>query len=164
MHRRLVDLFGLHLSGNAATRKFPGRSRDVGPAAIGHRHGQGHARIARGQVHGAMHALAQRSRQLVQIADEQQANAVAVQFVHFVVQGFQETVHEHGNFVARAFPVFAREREQGQHFDAAPRAVLDGLLHGLHAHAMARRARQGALGGPATVAVHDHGDVARHLA
>ena len=50
------------------------------------------------------------------------------------------------------------------------REVLDAELdrrphraaHGLHAHAVPGRARQPALLGPAAVAVHDDGDVARH--
>ena len=64
----------------------------------------------------------------------------------------------------RALPVLLREREQREVSTPASTRALDDLAHGLHARAVAERARHVALARPAAVAVHDDRDVARHRA
>ena len=159
--RRLVDRVGRHLAADAPTRQLLRRASDVPPTSIRDCDDQGHAPIACGARHGRLHAAAQGGRQLFQVADKAQPNVVLVQLVDFIVERFEEASHEHGHLVLRTLPVLARECEQRQHFDAAARAVLDGLLHRAHAHAMSGRTRQCARRGPTTVAVHDHRDVPR---
>src|SRR5688500_20379227 len=87
-----------------------------------------------------------------------------MQAIDFVVQGLEETIHEHRYFFARPLPVLAREREQRQHLDIPLGAVLDDLLDRAHTHAMTGRTWQSASRGPTTVAIHDHRDVTRHAA
>ena len=63
--------------------------------------------------------------------------------------------------VDRTLPVLDGERVQRQHLDAEARRSLDDFAHRFDAGAVAFDARQMSLRGPATVAVHDHGDVGR---
>ena len=152
-----------HLARDAAPRQLPRGASDVPAPAVRDGDDQRHARDCRRcSVSGCLHALAQRRRQLLQVADEAQADAVLVQLVDFVVERLEEAAHQHRDLFLRPLPVLAREREQRQHLDAAARAVLDDLLDGAHAHAMTGRTRQRARSGPAAVAVHDDRDVARN--
>ena len=72
-----------------------------------------------------------------------------------------EQHHQRADFGGRTLPVLDRERVERQHFEPEPRRGLDDVAHRVDAGAMPLDARQVPLPGPAAVAVHDDGDVAR---
>ena len=67
------------------------------------------------------------------------------------------------HLVGAALPVLGRERVGRQVGDADLDGARDDVEQGGLARLVALGARQPALVGPAAVAVHDDGDVARHL-
>ena len=73
-----------------------------------------------------------------------------------------EQPHQLGHLAARPIPVLDRESVERQDLDAVDRGRHASLAHGLDAFAMARVALESTCRlGPATVAVHDDGDVSR---
>src|SRR5699024_10324485 len=89
-------------------------------------------------------------------------HAVAVQFVHFLVQRTHEQAHQRAYFFLRTLPVLAGEGEQGQRLHAFAQAGFDHFAHRLAASIVAEAARAMPRLRPASVAIHDDGDVARH--
>ena len=71
--------------------------------------------------------------------------------------------HQRVDFGARPLPVLDRERVERQDVDAEPRRGLDDVADRVDAGAVAFDARQVALRRPASVAVHDDGDVRGEL-
>ena len=100
------------------------------------------------------------ARQLRQIADREQPDAVLHHLLELRREIVPEEAHERGHLVARPLPVLGRERVEAQVRNAETPRRLDDLLHRLLAAPVARNARQAALGRPAPVAVHDDGHVA----
>jgi len=86
-----------------------------------------------------------------------------MQLAHFAAQRRHEQLHEEGDFLGRAAPVLGTEGEQGQVADATACRSFDRGAHGIKATAVPGHARQVTLGGPAAVAVHDDGNVARRI-
>jgi hypothetical protein len=76
----------------------------------------------------------------------------------------QEEVHQDGDFVVGAAPVFTRERKQREVGDAALDAGADDAAHGFDAAPMPRNPGQASLPRPTPIAVHDDGDVTRNVA
>ena len=72
--------------------------------------------------------------------------------------------HQRVDFGARPLPVLDRERVERQHADAEPRRRFDDVANRVDAGAVPFDARQVPLRGPASVAVHDDGDVRRAAA
>src|SRR5690606_14880943 len=98
-----------------------------------------------------------------EIADEAQADVVAVEFVDLVRERAEEQLLQRADFAGGAFPVFAGEGEQGQRTDPAAAAELDARTHRLLSRAVAERARPAPCARPAAVAVHDDRDVPRKV-
>ena len=71
--------------------------------------------------------------------------------------------HQEVEFGLRPLPVLAAEAVERELAEAEPAAFFDGGADALHAAGVALDARQAAFLGPAAVAVHDDGDVLRHL-
>src|SRR5690606_30380567 len=119
------------------------------------------AAIAGGGLFRPRHALLQLGGEGAAFADEAQPHAAARQLVHFAVEGAHEQLHQCAHFLLRPLPVLAREREQRERLDAAPEAVVDAEVDRARAGTVADAARAVAALGPAAVAVHDDGQVAR---
>ncbi len=77
----------------------------------------------------------------------------------FALKRGDEQAHQDRDFLGRTAPVFRTERKKGEVFDAAFCAGFDDAAHRFHALGMARHARQEAFGGPASIAIHDDGNV-----
>ena len=86
---------------------------------------------------------------------------MSVQLVDFAIQRLQEKLHQRADFLIGALPVFTGKRKQGQRADAVAKAVFDGRTQRLLSFAVAEAARAMALYGPAAVAIHDNGQMAR---
>src|SRR5215469_3718364 len=67
------------------------------------------------------------------------------------------------NFRWRSRPVFGAERKDGEHGNAEIAGGTHGLAQRLDAAAMTFHARQAARRRPAPVAIHDDGNVTRHV-
>jgi hypothetical protein len=93
-----------------------------------------------------------------------QAHVVLHQLRALVDQVRAQEAHQVAHFRIGALPVVDREGVQRQALDAHARALLGDLAHGLDAFLVPEDAPQSAALGPASVAVHDHGDVRRERA
>jgi hypothetical protein len=81
-------------------------------------------------------------------------------FRDFAFQRGDEQAHQQRHFVCRTAPVLRAEREQGQIFDTALNAGFHDIPYCFDAFSMPRHTRHETLGRPATVAIHDDGDMA----
>ena len=139
------------------------RLHDVpAPTVIGG-DGQGQAGVAAGEVFGFVDQLDQLGAEARQVTYYAKAHVVFVQFDDLALQRQRKQIHQHRHFLFRAPPVFRAESKQGEVVDTLFGARLDDFAHGFHAAFVPRNARQKAFFRPASIAVHDDGNVARHL-
>ena len=157
----LVDRLEWQRAARDLRRESPGRLHDVPPAAVTHRHLHLQARICRGQLFARGHACLQLDAQRVAIADETQTHLVLVEVVDLAIHGFEEQLHQTIHFDGRPLPVLARECEQRECADTAPRAFLYAHAHRTHAFLVAGMARKASCLGPSPVAIHNDRDVLR---
>jgi len=134
---------------------------DFGASAVVQRDGEDHAGIFGEGFGGFAGVTADGVGKLFGAAQEAHADIVSPQQGHFLADIFAEELHEEFDFGFGAAPVFDGEGVEGERFDVQARAGLDGGARGLRAGGVAGDARKMTLLGPAAVAVHDDGDVAR---
>ena len=139
---------------NQASVKVPGASVAAKRTA---------AAEERRQLLGIMDKLHQFRFEARQVSDHPEADAVLVQLAHFLFKSPDKQLHKERYFFGGAPPVLTAEREQRQIFDAEPVTGAHRAAHRLDPALMAGDARQEALLGPASIAIHDDGDVPRHL-
>src|SRR5690606_39009753 len=94
------------------------------------------------------------------LADETDPHVASIEFVDLALQCVHEQLHQRADLILRAAPVLAREREQGQRLDLFQDAEVDADVDRPRARAMADDAWPVAALGPASVAIHDDGQVA----
>ena len=94
-------------------------------------------------------------------AEKAHADIVALDERHFLAEIFAKELHEEIGFGFGAAPVFHGESVERERFDVQAGAGFDGGAGRFGAVAVSGDARQVAALGPAAVAVHDDGDVAR---
>ena len=93
------------------------------------------------------------------VADDPHANIFAVQFRKVTPdEGFQKP-HQIAHLGFGPTPVFRREGKEREIAYSAIAGRAHGLAHGLHTAAMPHHARKTALLCPASIAIHDDGDV-----
>ena len=133
-----------------------------GARAVVKRQGQHHAGIARRRIPRPCHLLLHRRRQLVLASDVFQANVVLVEGGDFGFQIAAQQAHQEIYFAAGTLlPVLFRKRIQRQPGNPNARRGFHRGAHGRYSGAVSGHARQVATARPATVAVHDDGDVLR---
>ena len=132
------------------------------PAVVG-RHVEGDGVVVHGGVLRHFDALLQLLRERADVTQHLQAHALGLHGLHFFFEVLDEQAHEGGHLVAGAAPVFGAESKQGEVVHALVGAGLDQVAHTRSAFGMAHGARHVALLGPAAIAVHDDGDMARHV-
>jgi hypothetical protein len=93
------------------------------------------------------------------VANHPKANAVAVQLAHLATQHRHEQFHQGVDFPFRTAPVLAGKRKQGQRLHLGTGGKGHGLTHGFHARLVPGNPHLAAVLGPATIAIHDDGDV-----
>src|SRR5262249_39765205 len=120
---------------------------------------QREARVVAGLARHMLEPAADGQRHAGRAADHAQAHLVLHEFGQLVIDRLLEQPHQRADFVLRAVPVLRRERVQRE--KAQPGSVCGphDRAGRFDALAMAGDARQSALRGPASVAVHDHGHV-----
>ena len=133
-----------------------------GARAVIQRQGQHHAGIARGRIPRPSHLFLHRRRKLVLASNVFQPDVVLVEGRNFRLQIAAQQAHQEIDFAAGTLlPVLFRKRVQGQPGNPDARSGLDRRAHGCDSGAVSGHARQVAAFRPATVAVHDDGDVFR---
>src|SRR5690606_414234 len=100
-------------------------------------------------------------REFVDSADHLEPDVVLGKRLQLAAQVSLEQRHQRGDLGGGTLPVFDGERVQRQYLDAQPGTGFDDLTHGARARPVTFHPRQVTLTGPATVAVHDDGDVCR---
>jgi hypothetical protein len=91
--------------------------------------------------------------------DRLKANVLFMDFFEFDAQIFSEHAHQGIDLVSGAFPILSRKRVEGQSAQPESRSGVDRRTHGLDSGPMAGDSGLSALRGPATVTVHNDGDV-----
>ena len=99
--------------------------------------------------------------QFLDPADHLEADVVFLQVGQFLAQVVPQQGPQGLNLVTGPLPVLHRESVEGEGVDAQPAAGLDDLANRAHAGPVAGDPRQVPAFGPAAVAVHDNGNVAR---
>ena len=114
----------------------------------------------RGGLARPLHFLAHRGWKFLLPSDVLQADTILVQRRDFLLQIAAQKSHEKIHFaLGTLLPVFFRERIQRKRRDSNPGSGLDGGAHGCYTSAMSGHARQMTAARPASVPVHDDGDV-----
>ena len=123
---------------------------------------QGQPGIGRGHLLRTFYEINEFLVETRDVTDRTKTNAVLMQPVNFLLQGTDKELHQQRHFVCRATPVFAAEGKKRQRLDAAIRTSADNTANGFNPFVMPGNTWQKAPFGPATVAIHDNCDVARH--
>lgn len=97
--------------------------------------------------------------QEVNSANGTQTDIVFHELGSFLLEEVGKVFHEHGDFVFGTNPVFHREGVESQPGDVELATGFDNGADGVYPIAMAFDARKAALFCPATVAIHDDGNV-----
>ena len=113
------------------------------------------------QLKPALNLSDHRRVELPPTAQNVEPDAVLLQGVEFAAQVLLEQVHQRPDLVAGPLPVLGRESVEGQHLEAEFSARLDHVPHRRRTFTMALDPHPAALLSPATVAVHDDGNVPR---
>ena len=137
---------------------------DLLAPAVVERDVQLQARVVLRLLHGGIQRLLLTLQSLGHVADIAQdadADVLAVQLVQLLGEVFQQKPHQRANLLGGALPVLSGERIDGQGLDAQVIRMPDNLAQRLHAGLVAKGTRHAALLRPAAVAIHDDGDMAR---
>src|SRR5579862_7187681 len=138
-----------------------GGVHNFGAAAVVERDAQHYTRVFGGGFGGFASVALHRRRQFVGAAQKTHADVVFLDERHLLADVFTEQLHEKLDFGFGAAPVFHGEGVKSQRFNLHTGAGFDGAARGFRAFAVAGDAGEMAALGPAAVAVHDHGYVAR---
>ena len=134
---------------------------DLGAAAVIDGQVDEQAAVGGGGVDYGVQFAPHVGRQRIQPADSLQPDIVLLQFGQFFAQIKAQQAPKGFDFGAGALPVLDRERIKGEDADAQAGAGFHGGAHRPDSGLVSGDARQAAAGGPATVAIHDNGDVRR---
>jgi hypothetical protein len=155
---RLVDPIGGHTLIDEPLHGV----HDLRPAAVVERDGHRAVLAGVGRARGFVHRAADAIGELVQPADDAEADAVRDQRRGLAADRLLEQRHERADLLAGALPVLGGEAVEGDVLDAAVAGRADRPADRLDALAVARDDREVAAAGPAAIAIHDDRDVARY--
>ena len=133
---------------------------DLGPAAVVEGHGHDHPAVVPGELDRLVHAPEHPpGHPPVAAPGEADLDSLLVELVAPAHEQRLVEPHEVAHLVGRAAPVLGREGVEGDPLDAD----LEGAVHHIEQSGLARgvplRPRQPARARPATVPIHDTGDV-----
>src|SRR5262249_39692228 len=137
------------------------RVHQLRPAAVVDGQAKPHARVRLAEADVLVDLGQHLGRQSLAPADGAEADVPLHDLFALREEILVEEGHEEIELALRSFPVFGGETVERQLPDAEPAAFFDGGADAADALAMSLDARQVALPGPAAVAVHDDGDMAR---
>ena len=133
-----------------------GRTRDLIAAPIIERDCQMYACVMGGRILKLVHKLDQLVIQPHAVPDETNPHAELAERAGFFGDVAAKQRHQPGHFDLRAFPILGREGKDRQILHPDFGASFHDLAHTLGPGVVAEKARPPALGGPASVAVHDN--------
>ena len=156
-----IDVLGRDLALGCLTRERL-RSADelILPAVVG-RDVEADARVVLHERFCLAHLALQALGHALHAADEADAHIVVVHLLELFEQVLREELHEELDLRTRALPVLCREGVDRQGLDAQIDGSLEDVLERLDARLVARRADEALALRPASIAIHDDGDVAR---
>ena len=112
--------------------------------------------------HGPLHGFLDFLGEIVDAADVGHADVVVVHALDVADEVALEELHEEADLgLGAAQVVFEREGVEGEEGKIDAGGGFDDVLDGLGTLLVTEEALEGALAGPAAVAVHDDGDVLR---
>src|SRR5262245_6362937 len=155
----LVEVVGAYAGGDRAARGVD----DLCAAAVVERDVEEHAAVAGGFGDPEGQLGAHVGRELVGSAHDLEPDVVLQQRAELEADVALQQRHQRVDFGAGPFPVLDRKRVQRQDVDAEARRRLHDVAHRRDPGPVSLDARQVALRGPASVPVHDDGDVRRQL-
>ena len=133
---------------------------DLGAGAVVEGEGEGGAGVFGGGLGGPLHGVLHFAGEVVDAADVGHADVVVVHALDVADEVGPEELHEEVDLgLGAAQIVLEREGVEGEPGKIDAGGGLDDELDGLGTLLVAEEALEGALSGPAAVAVHDDGDV-----
>ena len=133
---------------------------DLGAGAVVEGEREGGAGVFGGGLGGPLHGVLHFAGELVDAADVGHADVVVVHALDVADEVAPEELHEEADLgLGAAEIVFEREGVESEPGKVDAGGGLDDELDGFGALLVAEEALQGALAGPAAIAVHDDGDV-----
>src|SRR5271170_5854202 len=157
--RFFVDRGGIEAAVARRLRQGPGGGGDLGPRAVGQRDRQVEAGVGAGGGLGIGEAGLDVGGEAATVPDHAEPDAVGGEFGELGFDGAAQQAGEVGDLGGGAAPVLAAEGIEREPADALAYGGFDRAAHGFSAFPVAGDPRQVAGGGPASVAVHDDGDV-----
>ena len=107
------------------------------------------------------HAPDQLGRQFIDAPDEADAHILLVHLPFFLVEILGKEAHEEIDLIMRPLPVFRGKRIDRQNFQLQIDRCIQNIMQRIHTRAMTDRAQEALPLRPASVAVHDDGNMAR---
>ncbi len=135
---------------------------EFGASAVVDGQNEGHCGVRGSVADGGIESGSCGGGEVLETADGAELDVVLVEDGQFECEEVFEQVEQGIDFFARPFPVFGREREEGEAFDPEFCACGGDSADGTCTTAVTLYARQTTFGGPASVSVHNDRDVARH--
>src|SRR3990172_5948005 len=103
-------------------------------------------------------------REALQLAEHAHLLSLPLELVRLPLDVLLQERHQRRNLARGPLPVLLREGEEREHLEPHLEGPFHHLAHRLHPAPVPQGARQPALARPASVAIHDDGDVARRRA
>src|SRR3990172_2263078 len=160
----LVDLVAGEPAGGDILREEPGRAHELGARTIGDEEIQPELRAERRLPDHALHRRGGGGREALQLAEHAHLHSLPLELVRLPLDVLLQERHQRRNLARGPLPVLLREGEEREHLEPHLEGPFHHLAHRLHPAPVPQGARQPALARPASVAIHDDGDVARRRA
>jgi len=133
---------------------------DLGACSVVEGEGEGRAGVACGGLHGPLHCFLDFLREVVGTADVGHADVVVVHALDVADEVVFEELHEEADLGFGAAEIVLKgEGVEGKEGKIDAGGGFDYELNRLRSLLMSKEALESPLAGPATVAVHDDGDV-----
>ena len=136
---------------------------DLLTSAIAQGQDQGESRVLGSQLNGPVQLRLTALRQIMQTADGLQPDVLLLHLRRLLAEKQLQQFHQRIHLALRPLPVLRGKSIQGQKLHTQ---ITTGLRHApnrLSSLTVPLRARQATLFCPATIAIHDDGDVARDI-
>ena len=117
-----------------------------------------------GRLLGFPNASLKFFRKRADVANDTQSDVIAAHPFDLTLQGVEKQLKEKIDFGLRPVPIFAAEREQGENLDALTDTFFNRAADTGDAGTVTDPPRLATGLGPTAIAVHDDGNVNRHIA
>ena len=143
-------------------RAVEAMERDLVAGAIVERNDERQRLVAARQILGLFEETADVGIEIGALADHPHTHAIAMQFCEILADKKPEKSHQVADFGRGPLPVFRGKREDREALDAHFARGANGLAQRFDAAAVSLDTGQSARRRPATISIHDDGDMTRH--